>query len=164
MRAVIQRCKNASVAVDDEIISSIGNGICVFIGISRNDTKNDIEYMVRKLLNLRLFSDENGKRWSHSIKDKQYEILLVSQFTLHCTLKGNKPDFRLSMGPETSEQYYSDLVKAMKQAYCEERVKDGKFGAYMQVNIQNDGPVTINLESPSESKKKQAPVENEATE
>ncbi|GFY63082.1 d-aminoacyl-tRNA deacylase 1 [Trichonephila inaurata madagascariensis] len=151
MRVVIQRCSKASVLVGDEVISSIGRGICVLVGISKNDTKKDMDFMVRKLVNIRLFDDENGKRWCHSIKDKGYEVLLVSQFTLLGTLKGNKPDFRTAMGPEASAQFYSDFVSAVKQAYCEERVKDGKFGAYMQVCIQNDGPVTINLESPVKS-------------
>ncbi|CAL1278388.1 unnamed protein product [Larinioides sclopetarius] len=142
--------------VDDEVISSIGRGICVLIGISKDDSKKDIDFMVRKLVNIRLFEDESGKRWSHSIKDKGYEILLVSQFTLLGTLKGNKPDFRLAMQPETSAKMYLDLVSAVKKAYSEELVKDGKFGAYMQVCVQNDGPVTIELESPMQSTSKEA--------
>ncbi|GIY52927.1 d-aminoacyl-tRNA deacylase 1 [Caerostris extrusa] len=155
MRAVIQRCNKASVLVDNEVISSIGRGICVLVGISKDDTKKDIDFMVRKLVNIRLFEDENEKRWCHSVKDKGYEILLVSQFTLLGTLKGNKPDFRTAMGPEASAQFYSDFVNALKQAYLPELIKDGKFGAYMQVCIQNDGPVTIELESPLKSMPKE---------
>ncbi|XP_054712412.1 D-aminoacyl-tRNA deacylase 1-like [Uloborus diversus] len=148
MRAVIQRCRSASVTVGDEVISSIGKGLCILIGISRNDTKKDIDYMVRKIVNLRIFEDENGKRWTHSVQDKKYEILCISQFTLYCTLKGNKPDFHHSMAADASEKFYSDFLSSMKAAYSDDKIKDGKFGALMQVNIQNDGPVTINLESP----------------
>lgn len=155
MRAVVQRCTNATVSVNNEVISSIGQGICVLIGISKKDTKKDMDYIVRKLLNLRIFEDNTGKRWAQSVKDKQYEILCVSQFTLYGTLKGNKPDFHMSMGPETSEEFYSDFISEMKKAYSEEKIKDGKFGAYMQVNIQNDGPVTISLESPDSMKNNQ---------
>ncbi|XP_022249735.1 D-tyrosyl-tRNA(Tyr) deacylase 1-like [Limulus polyphemus] len=79
MKAVVQRVVKASVSVNNEVVSSIGRGLCVLIGISRDDTPKDMEYMVRKVLNLRLFDDANGKRWNHSIKDKGFEILCVSQ-------------------------------------------------------------------------------------
>lgn len=164
MRAVVQRVVKASVTVDDELISSIGRGICVLVGISRDDTKKDVEYMVRKLLNLRIFEDDKGKRWSTSVKDKQYEILLVSQFTLYCTLKGNKPDFHLSMGPDKSEAFYSEFVEQLRKAYVPELVKDGKFGAFMQIHIQNDGPVTINLESPQQKPSSAAVLPEESKE
>ncbi|KAG8189123.1 hypothetical protein JTE90_028662 [Oedothorax gibbosus] len=151
MRACIQRCTKASVSVNGELISSIGRGICVLIGISKDDNKKDMDFMIRKLLNIRLFEDAEGKRWVHSVKEKQYEVLLVSQFTLYCTLKGNKPDFRPAMIADASEKFYSDFVAAMKREYSEEHIKDGKFGAYMQVSIENDGPVTINIESPGKA-------------
>ncbi|XP_015914880.1 D-aminoacyl-tRNA deacylase 1 isoform X3 [Parasteatoda tepidariorum] len=160
MRALIQRCMNASVSVDGETINSIGRGLCIFIGISRDDTRKDIDFMVRKLLNLRLFDNDENKRWSLSVLDKKYEVLLISQFTLHATLKGNKPDFHLSMDPENSQKFYSDFVAAMKHAYDDQHVKDGKFGAYMQVNIQNDGPVTMSIES-NENKKINKETEQE---
>ncbi|XP_067901854.1 D-aminoacyl-tRNA deacylase 1 [Heterodontus francisci] len=149
MKAIIQRVAKASVTVGEEQISSIGRGICVLLGISVEDTQKDMEYMVRKILNLRLFEDENGKHWCKSVMDKQYEILVVSQFTLQCILKGNKPDFHLAMGAEQSETFYNGLLQNIRKAYKPELVKDGKFGAYMQVHIQNDGPVTIELESPT---------------
>ncbi|XP_072360197.1 D-aminoacyl-tRNA deacylase 1 [Scyliorhinus torazame] len=149
MKAIIQRVAKASVTVGEEQISSIGRGICVLLGISVEDTQKDMEYMVRKILNLRLFEDENGKHWCKSVMDKQYEILIVSQFTLQCVLKGNKPDFHLAMGAEQSETFYNGLLQHIRKAYKPELVKDGKFGAYMQVHIQNDGPVTIELESPT---------------
>lgn len=158
MRAIVQRVTGAAVKVNGEVLSSIGKGICVLIGISRMDTKEDLEFIVRKLLNLRIFEDDNGKRWSQSVKDKQYEILCVSQFTLYCTLKGNKPDFHLSMAPDRSQPFYEEFVEQLKNSYKPELVKDGKFGAFMHIDLQNEGPVTIQIESPSGQQKK---IENE---
>lgn len=147
MRAIVQRVTQASVSVDGEVISSIGKGLCVLLGISKYDTPKDIEYMVRKILNLRVF-DENDQRWKKSVVDKNFEVLCVSQFTLQAVLKGNKPDYHLAMGGEQSKAFYGDFLQAMKSAYKPDAIKDGKFGAYMQVHIQNDGPVTISLETP----------------
>ncbi|XP_078261709.1 D-aminoacyl-tRNA deacylase 1 [Rhinoraja longicauda] len=149
MKAIIQRVAKASVTVGEEEMSSIGRGLCVLLGISVEDTQKDMEYMVRKILNLRLFEDENGKHWCKSVMDKQYEILFVSQFTLQCVLKGNKPDFHLAMGAEQSETFYTNFLQHVRKSYRPELVKEGKFGAFMQVHIQNDGPVTIELESPT---------------
>ncbi|XP_072265522.1 D-aminoacyl-tRNA deacylase 1 isoform X1 [Pyxicephalus adspersus] len=149
MKAIIQRVTKASVTVGEEQVSSIGRGICVLLGISVEDTQKDIEYMVRKILNLRIFSDESGKHWSKSVMDKQYEVLCVSQFTLQCVLKGNKPDYHMAMPSEHAEPFYKDFLEQMRKVYKPELIKDGKFGAYMQVNIQNDGPVTIQLEPPA---------------
>lgn len=149
MKAVIQRVNKARVSVDGEVISSIGKGLCVLLGISRTDTIKDIQFMVRKLLNLRIFEDENGKRWNKSVKDYNYEVLCVSQFTLYSKLKGNKPDFHLAMAPEQSEKFYNDFIQQLRTTYSPDLVKDGKFGAFMQVHIENDGPVTIELESAS---------------
>ncbi|XP_063774230.1 D-aminoacyl-tRNA deacylase 1 isoform X5 [Pseudophryne corroboree] len=151
MRAVIQRVTKAGVTVGEEQISSIGRGICVLLGISVEDTQKDIDYMIRKILNLRIFEDDSGKHWSKSVMDKQYEVLCVSQFTLQCVLKGNKPDYHLAMPSEQAEPFYNDFLQQMRKAYKPELVKDGKFGAYMQVTIQNDGPVTIELEPPVSS-------------
>ncbi|KAJ7321727.1 D-tyrosyl-tRNA(Tyr) deacylase [Desmophyllum pertusum] len=148
MRAIIQRVTQASVSVDGEVISSIGKGLCVLLGISKHDTSKEIEYMVRKILNLRVF-DENGQRWKKSVVDKNLEVLCVSQFTLQAVLKGNKPDYHLAMGGEQSETFYQDFLQQMRSVYRPDAIKDGKFGAYMQVHIQNDGPVTISLETPS---------------
>ncbi|KAB0383234.1 hypothetical protein FD755_005151 [Muntiacus reevesi] len=128
---------------------AIGRGICVLLGISLEDTQKELEHMVRKILNLRVFEDESGKHWSKSVMDKQYEVLCVSQFTLQCVLKGNKPDFHLAMPAEQAESFYKGFLEQLRKAYRPELIKDGKFGAYMQVHIQNDGPVTIELESPA---------------
>ena len=121
----------------------------MLLGISLEDTQKELEHMVRKILNLRVFEDEGGKHWSKSVMDKQYEVLCVSQFTLQCVLKGNKPDFHLAMPAEQAESFYQGFLEQLRKAYRPELIKDDKFGAYMQVHIQNDGPVTIELESPA---------------
>ncbi|XP_024145843.1 D-aminoacyl-tRNA deacylase 1 isoform X2 [Oryzias melastigma] len=149
MRAVIQRVTKASVTVGEEQVSSIGRGLCVLLGISVDDTQKDAEYMVRKILNLRLFEDESGRSWSQSVMDGNLEVLCVSQFTLQCILKGNKPDFHAAMPAELAQPFYNSILEDMRSAYKPELVKDGKFGAKMQVHIQNDGPVTVELTSPS---------------
>ncbi|XP_020842312.1 D-aminoacyl-tRNA deacylase 1 isoform X1 [Phascolarctos cinereus] len=140
--------KKKEALVGEEQISSIGRGICVLLGISMEDTQKELEHMVRKILNLRVFEDESGKHWSKSVMDKQYEVLCVSQFTLQCILKGNKPDYHMAMPTEQAEIFYNNFLEQLRKAYKPEFIKDGKFGAYMQVHIQNDGPVTIELESP----------------
>ncbi|CAG2182067.1 unnamed protein product [Oppiella nova] len=111
MKAIIQRVQNASVyvttlVVNDQMVSQIGRGLCLLIGISRDDTKEDMDYMVRKILSLRIFDAEDGKRWSASVVDKKYEILSVSQFTLYSHLKGNKPDFHHAMDTKKSQLFY----------------------------------------------------------
>ncbi|PZC76901.1 hypothetical protein B5X24_HaOG204040 [Helicoverpa armigera] len=149
MKALIQRVMNAKVTVNDEVISSIGQGICVFIGISNSDSKKDMEYIVRKILSIKLFDDESEKKWKKSVSDRDLEILCVSQFTLYNTWKGNKPDFHHAMPGDKSKEFYENFLQMLKDAYKPEKVKDGKFAAYMQVSIQNDGPVTFEIESPA---------------
>ncbi|XP_076001724.1 D-aminoacyl-tRNA deacylase 1 [Genypterus blacodes] len=149
MKAIIQRVTNATVTVGEEQISSIGRGLCILLGISVEDTKRDADYIVRKILNMRLFEDENGRPWNKSVMDKEFEVLCVSQFTLQYILKGNKPDFHLAMPAELAQPFYDSILENMKSTYKPELIKDGKFGAHMQVQIQNDGPVTIELSSPA---------------
>ncbi|KAH8276932.1 hypothetical protein KR026_002582 [Drosophila bipectinata] len=149
MRAVIQRVKAAKVTVLDDLVSSIGPGLCVLVGIKASDTVTDVDYLVRKILALRLF-EENDKRWQKSVKDLNMEILCVSQFTLYHRLKGNKPDFSAAMKGEEAQQLYNQFLERLGKSYDPSKIKDGKFGAYMQVHIENDGPVTINLESPDQ--------------
>ncbi|XP_053667500.1 D-aminoacyl-tRNA deacylase [Anopheles marshallii] len=151
MKAVIQRVTLAKVMVGDEVVSSIGRGLCVLVGISSEDNANDVEWIARKLLNLRLFDEPtSGKRWTESVVDQQLEILCVSQFTLYHRLKGNRPDFSRAMqGPE-AQQLYGSLLKQLRDQYSAERIRDGRFGAMMQVHIQNDGPVTLEIESPEQ--------------
>ncbi|XP_060081208.1 D-aminoacyl-tRNA deacylase-like [Ylistrum balloti] len=148
MKVLIQRVTQAKVAVEGETVSSIGKGLCVLVGITQKDTPKQMEYMVRKILNLRLFDDDQGKRWSKNVMEKNYEVLCVSQFTLCMVLKGNKPDFHAAMPPEKSQEFYAEFIRQMGEAYDPSKIKDGVFGAYMQVHIQNDGPVTIPLETP----------------
>ncbi|AWP06245.1 D-tyrosyl-tRNA(Tyr) deacylase [Scophthalmus maximus] len=149
MKAIIQRVTAATVTVGEEQVSSIGRGLCVLLGISVEDTRKDADYLVRKILNLRLFEDEGGRAWSKSVMDRDFEVLCVSQFTLQCILKGNKPDFHSAMPAELAQPFYNSILESMRSAYKPELIKDGKFGAYMQVQIQNDGPVTIELASPA---------------
>ncbi|KAF7711346.1 D-aminoacyl-tRNA deacylase 1 [Silurus meridionalis] len=149
MKAVIQRVTKASVMAGEKEISSIGRGICVLLGISNDDRDKDVDYVVHKILNLRLFEDENGRAWCHSVMDKGLEVLCVSQFTLQCTLKGNKPDFHLAMNADFAQPFYNSVLEQLRIKHKPELIKDGQFGAYMQVHIQNDGPVTICLESPA---------------
>ncbi|KHJ87488.1 D-tyrosyl-tRNA(Tyr) deacylase, partial [Oesophagostomum dentatum] len=127
-------------------ISSIGRGVCVFVGISREDKDEDIEYIVRKILNVRLFASDN-KRWDKSVKDEGLEVLCVSQFTLYGFLKGNKLDFHNSMNPEDACAFYNRFMDKLRSSYPQEKIKDGRFAAMMNVEIVNDGPVTINLDS-----------------
>ncbi|CAG4991355.1 unnamed protein product [Parnassius apollo] len=166
MKALIQRVMNAKVTVNGELISSIEQGACILIGINNNDTIKDMEYIVRKILSIRIFDDENNKRWQKSIVDKEFEILCVSQFTLYNTWKGNKPDFHKAMGADQSKEFYEKFIQMLKDKYKPDKVKDGLFGAYMQVSIQNDGPVTLEIESPGNSNEKirnTPSVENQKT-
>ncbi|MPN41538.1 D-aminoacyl-tRNA deacylase [bioreactor metagenome] len=115
------------------------------MGISKEDTKEDLEYIVRKVVGLRIFEDETGKM-THSLEDVNGELLIISQFTLYgdCR-KGKRPDFMKAQGGEAAEQLYNELVEAFKKEI--KKVETGEFGADMQVYIQNDGPVTLLLES-----------------
>ncbi|RUS91270.1 hypothetical protein EGW08_000982 [Elysia chlorotica] len=146
MKAIIQRVVKASVTVGEKTTGSIGHGLCVLVGIHRHDTDKEMEYIIRKILNIRLFSDEGDKRWSKSVMDMDYEVICISQFTLESSLKGNKPDFREAMTAESSKTFYEKFLETMKSQYKPEKIQDGEFGAYMQVHIQNDGPVTIPIE------------------
>ncbi|XP_068447912.1 D-aminoacyl-tRNA deacylase 1 isoform X2 [Clinocottus analis] len=163
MRAIIQRVTKASVTVGEEEISSIGRGLCVLLGVSVEDTQKDADYIVRKILHLRLFEDDSGRAWAKSVMDRDFEVLCVSQFTLQCVLKGNKPDFHAAMPAELAQPFYASILKSMRSSYKPELIKDGKFGACMQVSIQNDGPVTIELTSPTgPSDLRQAAFQTEA--
>lgn len=148
MRAVIQRVLRSSVRVGDETISSIERGLCVFIGITTDDDLNDLEFIAKKILSIRLWPSADGtKNWSRSIKEIDGQLLCVSQFTLHATLKGTKPDFHLAMAADQSRNVYEKLLQTLKNLYVSDRIFDGKFGAMMNVQIENDGPVTIIVDS-----------------
>ncbi|KAG0035650.1 D-tyrosyl-tRNA(Tyr) deacylase [Podila clonocystis] len=180
MRAVLQRVVQASVEVNGQQVSKIKQGLCVLIGLSVDDTSADLDYMVRKLLSVRVFDSNQGpspstpvanatvpveespaRMWAKSVVDIGGEILCVSQFTLYGqVIKGSKPDFHLSMKSDTSKQMYHDFLERLKKAYTAEKIKDGEFGAMMLVNIANDGPVTLELDS---RKFEYVPVTNQSS-
>ncbi|MCX8095511.1 MAG: D-aminoacyl-tRNA deacylase [Caldisericia bacterium] len=145
MRCVIQRVKEAKVKVNNEVKSEIKNGFLILLGIQIQDGDEDINYLIRKVSNLRIFDDENGKL-NLSIKDVNGEIMVISQFTLYGNLKGGyRPDFtRAEKGAKAVELYNKFIESLRKEGFV---VKEGVFGAYMDVELINDGPVTIIIDS-----------------
>lgn len=160
MRAVVQRVASASVEVEGRIVSAIGPGLLVLVGLHESDADSDAEYICRKLLNMRLFPNEKtGKTWDQNVMQKNLEVLLVSQFTLYGILKGNKPDFHVAMPPEKARLFYESVVEKFRKAYKPDVIKDGIFGAMMKVNLVNDGPVTMQLDSVQPSRNTNDTVE-----
>ncbi len=144
MRLLIQRVSNAAVVVDNNLISEIKNGLLVFIGISADDNESTIDWLVNKLLNLRIFEDDTGKM-NLSVSDLNYDIMIISQFTLYANCKrGRRPDFTNAGKPEQAEKLYNSFIKELESKY--KAPKTGIFGADMKVSLLNDGPVTIILE------------------
>ncbi|RPB02482.1 hypothetical protein L873DRAFT_1673095, partial [Choiromyces venosus 120613-1] len=157
--AIIQRVLSASVTVDKEVVSSIGQGLLVLAAVAADDTPKDVEAIANKLLKLKVWDDESGGRWKRSILDLDYQVLLVSQFTLLATTKkGNKPDFHGACPPAVAKEIYASLLQKTRELYIKERrlspeagstkVQDGVFGAMMEVSLVNDGPVTFEISSP----------------
>ncbi|MBQ2769060.1 MAG: D-tyrosyl-tRNA(Tyr) deacylase [Clostridia bacterium] len=145
MKAVVQRVKYTSLSVDGRLISEIPFGLTVFLGVKVGDSEKEADYLAKKIANLRVFEDENGKM-NLSVKDVGGEVLLVSQFTLYGdTSHGNRPSFTLAERPEKAEPLYEYAVQAL-QAHGV-TVKKGVFGADMQIRQENDGPVTIFIEA-----------------
>lgn len=146
MRALIQRVGKAEVVLEDRTVSGrIGKGILVFLGIENEDREEDIQYLVHKISQLRIFDDEAGVM-NKSVLDTGGSVLLVSQFTLHAnTKKGNRPSYIRAARPETAIPLYKQFIEALKTTGI--RTETGKFGAMMQVHLVNDGPVTIWLDS-----------------
>ncbi len=145
MKVVIQRVKKASVSVDGETIGEIGQGLVVLVGVAQGDTADDINYLVEKIVNLRIFSDSEGK-FNLSVIDVMGDLLLVSQFTLLAsTRKGRRPGFTDAAAPEQAEVLFNEFVSRASASGL--RVATGKFQAHMQVEINNDGPVTIIIDS-----------------
>ncbi|QCK14148.1 D-aminoacyl-tRNA deacylase [Mangrovivirga cuniculi] len=147
MRATIQRVSESSVKVNGEIIGEIGSGLMVLLGIEQEDGTEDIDWLVRKISNLRIFDDEDGVM-NKSLLDISGELLLISQFTLHASYKkGNRPSYIKAAKPDQSVPLYEESIAAFKKALGNDKVETGEFGADMKVSLVNDGPVTINMDT-----------------
>ncbi len=146
MRAVVQRVSEASVTVSDTVVGSIDCGLLVYFGVEAEDTETDLQYMIRKIPQLRLFTDDNGKM-NLSVKQIGGKLLVVSQFTLCADLsKGNRPSFNPAALPEKAEALYDQFVRHLREEGF--MVETGRFGASMRVRYVNEGPVTILVDSP----------------
>jgi D-tyrosyl-tRNA(Tyr) deacylase len=145
MKALLQRVAEASVSVNDRVVGKIGPGLVVFLGVAQGDSKEDATYLVNKVVNLRIFADESS-RFSRSVLDMRADILIVSQFTLlGDARKGRRPDFTAAAPPDVAKQLYEFFVEQVRASGL--KVETGLFQEHMLVEIHNDGPVTISLES-----------------
>jgi D-tyrosyl-tRNA(Tyr) deacylase len=145
MKALVQRVSRASVTVNDKIVGKIGPGLVVFVGVAQGDSKEDASYLANKVVNLRIFADESSK-FSLSALDTRGDILIVSQFTLLAdTHKGRRPDFTTAAPPDLAKELYKFFVEQVRSTGL--KVETGLFQEHMLVEIYNDGPVTILLES-----------------
>jgi D-aminoacyl-tRNA deacylase len=145
MRIVIQRASSASVLIDEKETRSIGKGLVILVGFEDGDDENDVLWISKKIISLRIFGDAEGKM-NLSVEDIKGELLLISQFTLHAsTVKGNRPSFIKAARPEKAIPLYEKTISELKQLGSE--LKTGEFGADMKVSLVNDGPVTIMMDS-----------------
>ena len=148
MRAVVQRVTGAELKVNGELISEIGKGLVVFFGVTQGDAEEKADYIAKKIANLRIFEDENGKL-NLSVLDVKGNVMVVSNFTLYAdTRKGRRPSFDKSARPEISKPLYDLTVKKFSDIF--ENLATGEFGAYMQISFENDGPVTLIVEKENE--------------
>lgn len=146
MRAVVQRVSRASVTVDGQVVSAIGQGLLVLLGIEDADGKEDTEWLSQKIINLRIFNDENGVM-NRSVLDVGGDIIVVSQFTLHAqTKKGNRPSYIKASKPDVAIPIYEAFVQKLEQDLGK-KIGTGIFGADMKVELLNDGPVTIIIDT-----------------
>lgn len=146
MRIVIQRVSEASVTIDQQVAGEIQTGLLVLLGIEDADSQEDIDWLVKKLVNLRIFPDENGVM-NTSVKDVDGDVLLISQFTLHAsTKKGNRPSYIKAARPEIAIPMYEAFIKSLEMSLGKP-IQTGEFGADMKVRLLNDGPVTIGIDS-----------------
>jgi len=144
MKAVIQRVKKGQVSIDNKVVGRIGRGFLVFLGITEGDTEKKANWLAKKVANLRIMADEEGKM-NLSLKEAGGQLLVVSQFTLYADCrKGNRPSFIKAAEPEKAEELYNLFIKKIKSLSLE--VKTGVFGAMMAVELVNDGPVTLVIE------------------
>ena len=147
LKAVIQRCLNASVIVNNKTVGKIEKGFVVFFGVSKDDTDPDLDYLVKKISGLRIFEDENSKM-NRSIKDVGGEMLVIPNFTLQAnTSHGFRPDFFHAMMPQRAENYFIKFIENCKATGCFKKINSGVFGADMKVSVENDGPVTIIIDT-----------------
>ncbi|NEV93235.1 D-tyrosyl-tRNA(Tyr) deacylase [Psychroflexus sp. YR1-1] len=146
MKIVLQRVKEASVEIDHQIAGSILHGLLIYLGIEDEDAQEDIDWLVKKVIQMRIFSDEEGKM-NLNIRDVEGELLIVSQFTLYASVKkGNRPSFTDAAKPEYAKKLYQDFIVSIKDIY-HSNIQTGRFGANMQVYSINDGPLTFILDS-----------------
>ena len=146
MKAVIQRVSQASVTIDNEIVSEIKNGLLILVGIEDADAIEDITWLTSKIINLRIFGDQNDVM-NLSVKDIDGDIIIVSQFTLHAsTKKGNRPSYIKAAKPEVAIPLYEKFISQMELEFGK-KIQTGKFGADMKVSLINDGPVTIIIDT-----------------
>ena len=146
MRALIQRVSSSSVEVDNKIVGSIKKGLVVFLGITHDDSDKEIDFISNKIINLRIFGDDNTENFEKSIIDINGELLIISQFTLYGeTKKGRRPSFINSAKSEYAEPIYNKFIEKLNNQ--EIKVQTGIFGAKMKVNIVNEGPVTLMIDS-----------------
>ena len=145
MKALIQRVTKSSVNINEEIFSNINHGLLILVGIHKSDTIKDIKYIVDKCINLRIFSDKNGK-FNYSAVDMKAELLVVSQFTLYADVsKGRRPSFFESATPSNAEKIYDETIEEFNKTGL--NIQTGEFGAKMKIDLTNDGPVAILLNS-----------------
>lgn len=146
MRIIVQRSLNSQVEVDNKIIGQINKGYVLLVGVTEDDTQEDVDYLARKIANMRLFEDDNGKM-NLALNEVGGDILSISQFTLYGnTRKGNRPSFTRAARPDYADHLYLQFNQQLRDEYGLE-VQTGQFGANMKVTIENDGPVTIILDS-----------------
>ena len=154
MRLVIQRAISGEVTVKGETVGKIGKGLVILVGFSKDEDGSKIKTAAQKALKLRLWNtieddnnpDQKIKTWDTNVMQNGYELLVVSQFTLYCVLKGNKPDFHQAKRAEEAKLMYEEFVEILKKEYDPSKIQTGAFGQYMNVNLVNDGPVTVNVE------------------
>lgn len=146
MRALIQRVNHARVAIEGEVKSEIGAGLLILLGVEEEDEPADIEWLTGKISKLRIFEDDH-RQMNHSIMDINGEVMVISQFTLHAkTKKGTRPSYSRAASPKKAQALYEQFARQMGQAIGK-AAKTGEFGAYMKVSLENDGPVTLMIDS-----------------
>jgi D-aminoacyl-tRNA deacylase len=148
MRIVVQRVRSSSVTVEGKKVSSIGPGITALVGIHENDDQADLDYCCKRLLGCKLWENDSGAPWRQGVKQKGYQVLCVSQFTLYGTLtKKNQPDYKRAMKTIPAQELYNAFLVMLRDGYEQDKIFDGIFGALMDVELVNDGPVTIVIDS-----------------